>query len=750
MGSLVTIIIFSLITLNAVKTIINCDHACHALIGGTITTSIDVRGAMAHFYDISRTADASAAYAAFGDNAEALALKPQFDTLYAQIEADFADLRTAIDGDPFMDGETKRELGGLLESAKADFDGKFMTAANFIYASAGSDDHDKDELHAALQELMSATDAAGGSLEELFGTVKDSWGDTFHSYVMFLGGQISKLYVILAAAVAFSVFLVLFIGAIIKKPAVRAQKAMQEIAGGNFVAIRTNDRDEIGRLTNGAADIVDIFRSMIHEIHENSKALEAGNIGARLDAGKFKGEYAAVAEAINETVEILVADAVFATNLTKEIAAGNFAMEIPEFPGDKRVMTEAFRNIQTSVKKIQDDIGKLADRVADGDFTAFADDSAYEGGWRELAVKANRLVEAVKTPIYDINGVLGDFARGNLGVRIDGRYKGSFADIVSATNATIATASDYVGEISGILEEIASRNLDIAITREFIGDYAPIKRSLEHILNTFNDVLSVLSATAKNVADDSGAIAEQSWKLAQNSDEQSRAVNELDQTVEIISNSISVNAENAQEADLLATAAKESSIRGNNEMNTMLRSMEEINDASESIGRIIKVIDDIASQTNLLALNAAVEAARAGEHGKGFAVVAEEVRNLAKRSSEAAKETASLVENSRAKTKEGGQIAVKSADSLSEIISHVETISERIASISEASRTQSGNIGKFGEKLAEIVAAANNNTAISEESAADSEQLSGLSAALREKAAAFKLRRLAVLGNEKY
>ncbi len=206
-----------------------------------------------------------------------------------------------------------------------------------------------------------------------------------------------------------------------------------------------------------------------------------------------------------------------------------------------------------------------------------------------------------------------------------------------------------------------------------------------------------------------------------------------------IASQTKTNAENAGQASGLASGVRTAAEGGNAKMEQMMSAMTDINDSSQQIAKIIKVIDEIAFQTNLLALNAAVEAARAGSHGKGFAVVADEVRNLAGRSAKAAKETAALIESSGGKVEHGLSVASQTLDSFKEIVSGIVKTTDVVAKIAAASNEQAQGVSQINVGLSQIDSVTQQNTANAEETAAASEELRGQSAELEQQLARFKL-----------
>ena len=297
-----------------------------------------------------------------------------------------------------------------------------------------------------------------------------------------------------------------------------------------------------------------------------------------------------------------------------------------------------------------------------------------------------------------------------------------------------------IDEVNHAAKQMAAGNLDIDIAVKSRDEVGQLAEAFLDMAEHMNEVLTNINESAEQVSSGARQVSDSSMVLSQGATEQASSIEELSASLEEIGSQTNMNAERAMDANQLAISAKSQAIEGDEQMRLMLRSMDEINESSSNISKIIKVIDEIAFQTNILALNAAVEAARAGQHGKGFAVVAEEVRNLAARSASAAKETTDLIEGSIKKVEGGTRIANETAGALNEIVKGVTKVAELVDQIASASNEQASAIGQINQAVMQVSQVTQTNSATSEESASASEQLSSQAELLKQQVHRFRLK----------
>jgi methyl-accepting chemotaxis protein len=405
------------------------------------------------------------------------------------------------------------------------------------------------------------------------------------------------------------------------------------------------------------------------------------------------------------------------------------------------ILAKAFDKVIAAINNLTSDADMLTQAAIEGKLSTRVDVSKHQGDYRKIVEGVNNTLDAVTKPIIEASAVLGEMSKGNLHVNVKGNYMGDNAKLKDDLNVTIGTLSSYVNEISSVLTKIAGGNLDATITEDYRGDFVEIKISLNNIIQSLNDNMSGINNAAEQVAAGSRQISDSSMALSQGATEQASSIQQLTASIEEIASQTKLNTQNANQANELAETAKSNAVQGNSQMKDMLKAMDEINESSANIYKIIKVIDDIAFQTNMLALNAAVEAARAGLHGKGFAVVAEEVKNLAARSANAAKETTEMIEGSIKKSEGGTRIAKDTAEALSEIVNGIEKVASLVNDISVASNEQDAGISQINQGIMQVSQVVQTNSATAEESAAASEQLSSQAELLQGMVSKFKLKK---------
>jgi methyl-accepting chemotaxis protein len=308
--------------------------------------------------------------------------------------------------------------------------------------------------------------------------------------------------------------------------------------------------------------------------------------------------------------------------------------------------------------------------------------------------------------------------------------------LMAATGHAIAQA---LRKANTHCEAIAAGDLTRAIDTDGVGETRLLLESVERLRCSVASAVKAVRANAESVATASAQIAQSNQELSGRTEHQASALQQTAATMDELAATVRNNADSAKQANQLALGASTVAARGGEVVDKVVTTMQGINDSSRKISDIIGVIDSIAFQTNILALNAAVEAARAGEQGRGFAVVAAEVRSLAQRSAEAAKEIKTLIGSSVEQVEQGTALVDEAGRTMGEIVGSIQRVSDIVAEITSASAEQSSGVQQVGLAVTQMDQATQQNAAQMEECAAAAENLKNQASQLVQAVAVFRL-----------
>ncbi|WP_053984580.1 methyl-accepting chemotaxis protein [Niameybacter massiliensis] len=297
----------------------------------------------------------------------------------------------------------------------------------------------------------------------------------------------------------------------------------------------------------------------------------------------------------------------------------------------------------------------------------------------------------------------------------------------------------YIKDIDYVLHNLAEGDLTVASQIEYKGDFAPIKQSLNMIGNKLNTTIKEIHHVSEHVLEQAGRVSETATELAASATEQAASIEEMNATINDMADQIKTSSNHAQQVNEVAQTVMVEIEQGTGQMRQMGEAIVKIQASTGEISEIIKVIDQIAAQTNLLALNASIEAARAGDAGRGFLVVANEVKDLAARSMQAAKQTTELVDATVQSVEGGTEIITKTTGSFNKIVESIDTVIASVEKSAEIAHSQSEAVTDITAAIDEISQLVQTTAANAEESSASSDELANSAKVLQEKINHFKV-----------
>ena len=419
---------------------------------------------------------------------------------------------------------------------------------------------------------------------------------------------------------------------------------------------------------------------LMSEMRHMSDEHDKGDIDVVIDAARFAGSYAEIAQGINAMVAGHISVKKKAMACVKAFGEGDLSAPLEQFPGKKAFINDTIETLRANVQALIEDTQMLSQAAQHGQLDTRADASRHQGDFRRIVDGINSTLEAIIVPLNEAMQVIAGLAEGDLTRTMHGQFQGHLHDLQHSLNSTVEKLSDIIGQV--------------------------------HLsTSTLSGAAEEISATAQT--------------LSHAASSQAASVEETSAAMEQMSASIAQNTENAKVTDGMAGKASCEASEGGQAVRDTVAAMKTI---AEKIG----IVDDIAYQTNLLALNAAIEAARAGEHGKGFAVVAAEVRKLAERSQVAAQEIGEVAKNSVALAERAGTL-------LDEIVPSIAKTSDLVQEIAAASEEQSSGVNQISTAMNQLSDLTQQNASASEELAATAEEMSGQAEQLQQLMDFFRL-----------
>jgi methyl-accepting chemotaxis protein len=435
------------------------------------------------------------------------------------------------------------------------------------------------------------------------------------------------------------------------------------------------------------------------------------------------------------------------------------------------------RSVSAMLKEAQADIRKVmphfnADEILGGSMDRFHKDPAHQKGMLDrmqdkhpseikvgkrhfrltaspiLGNKGERIGTVVewldrtkeKEAEQEVASIVEASLQGNFTKRINEDDKEGFMlTLVQGLNQLMRTTESGLNEVSNVLLAVSEGDLTKRVESEYRGTFNDLKNYCNTTTENLASVISQIRNASDTISNASSEIAQGNLDLSNRTEQQASSLEETASSMEELTSTVRLNAENANQANGLASQASEVAANGGELIGQVVTTMASINESSQKIYDIIGVIDGIAFQTNILALNAAVEAARAGEQGRGFAVVASEVRTLAQRSANAAKDIKDLISDSVSKITSGNVLVDRSGETMKEIVTSIQRVNDIMAEIAAASTEQATGIDEVSKAVTQMDEMTQQNAALVEEAAAAAESMRSQASDLTQRVGTFKL-----------
>lgn len=482
-----------------------------------------------------------------------------------------------------------------------------------------------------------------------------------------------------------------------------------------------------------------IIGSALKPLNEMRDAVQnvknTGDLSSRMHVNT-SDEIGQSIQAMNEFMGIVENSIKDVNTVLHDVAKGSFEKRVEgHYIG---AFNELKNNANESVDSLEhstSELLKVIDGLAAGDLNVRMGEKVGD----RLRLPVNSTMESMQAIMTDVGRVMMAMEKGDFSQQVTVHAKGEFETLGQRINARVLQTGEALGDISSVISGLADGDFTRQVSGSYEGKFGEVSQLLTRSTANLSQLISETRQGVLSLTDNVNQIHHGSQDLNDRTQRQAASLEETTATMQSITQGVAQTSDNARSANQLALSARTQADQGAEIMRSTIESMVNIKEASHKIEEIISLIDSIAFQTNLLALNAAVEAARAGEHGRGFAVVAGEVRNLAGKSADAARDIKGLIENAVVAVDQGTERAEQSDQALQGIIESIRKVGDIVAEITAAANEQSTSINQIGHAVSEIDQVTQQNAALVEETSAAAETMRDEASTLTNRVSKFKV-----------
>ena len=468
-----------------------------------------------------------------------------------------------------------------------------------------------------------------------------------------------------------------------------------------------------------------------------SNILLSGDFSIRADI-KSNDEVGQMAKALNALLQKVSEALLGANNTVKSISEGDFSHPMTgDYQGDLAQLKSGINRSTDNISEVMSELSKVMSAILNGHYNIQIDNRA-SGIYQQMMADAQQAMNETNSTIQSINSVMKDMQHGQFQSRITIEAKGELDTLKQSINQSMEALDNAIKDITTVMTAQSEGDLTHVITNNYTGDLLTLKGAINASLEKLSTSINQAIQSANEVNSGANMLSSDANDLNSKLQQQAAAIEETSATMEEMNAAVQNNTQNAIQAAQVVEKVQTETIQAGTVMEKTIEAMTGIQKSSHEISEIVSLIDSIAFQTNLLALNAAVEAARAGEHGRGFAVVAGEVRALAQKSADAAKDIKNLINSNVQRINDGTQLASESGDVIRAITDSINDVTQMIHEISSASAEQAEGVNQVHLSVNDIDTAIQQNAALVERTSTTADNMNTQAGKLSQNMAFFK------------